>query len=59
MENRLVTAVVILELSAAFNMVDQDLLLGVLEKQFGVTGDMRKQYYNYLKLGKFRVNFNN
>ena len=32
MENQLVTAGVILDLSTAFNMVDHDLLLEVLEK---------------------------
>ena len=37
MENQLVTAVVILDLTAAFNTVDHDLLLDVLEKQFGIT----------------------
>ena len=41
MEKQLVTAVVILDLSAAFNVVDHDLLLEVLEKQFGITGSIR------------------
>ena len=36
-EKQLVTAVMILDLSAAFNAVDHDLLLEVLEKRFGVT----------------------
>ena len=56
MANHLVTTVVILVLSVAFGTVDHDLLLQVLEKQFGVTGDVRKWYYNYLKPRKFRVN---
>ena len=54
----LATAVVILDLSTAFDTVDHNLLLEVLEKQFGVTGDMTKWYNNYLKPRKFRVNIN-
>ena len=44
MEEYLVTAVVILDLSAAFNTVDHDLLLEVLEKWFGITGSARLWY---------------
>ena len=47
MENQLVRTVVIQDLSAAFDMVDHDLLLEFLEKQFGGTGDAAKWYYNY------------
>ena len=43
MEEKLVTAVVILDLSAAFNTVGHDLLLEVLERGFGVT-DNTKQW---------------
>ena len=49
MENHLVTAVVILDLSAAFDTVDHDLLLDVPEKWFGITDVPRKWYHNYLK----------
>ena len=38
MKNQLVTAVV----NAAFNTVDHDLLLDVLEKQFGITDHCKK-----------------
>ena len=55
MENWLVTAVVILDLSAAFDTVDHDLLLDVLEKQFGITDAASKWYHNYLKPRKFRI----
>ena len=54
-EEQLVTAVVILDLSATFDKVDHDLLLEVLEMQFGITGTTRIWYQNYLKLRKFKV----
>ena len=59
MENQLITKVVILDLSAAFDMVDHNILLEVLEKWFGVHGDVRKWYYSYLKPREFKVNINN
>ena len=55
MEEQLVTAVVILDLSAAFNTVDHDLLLEVLEKRFGVTNNAKQWYCSYIKQRKFRV----
>ena len=48
MEEQLVTAVVILDLSAAFDTVDHDRLLEVLEKRFGVTDKAKQWYYNYI-----------
>ena len=42
MEKQLVTVVVILDLSAAFDTVNHDLLLEVLENRFGVAGTARK-----------------
>ena len=54
-ENQLVAAVVILDLSAAFDTVYNDLFLDVLEKRFGTTDAARKWYHNYLKTRKFRV----
>ena len=55
MEDQPLTAVVILDLSAAFNTVDHDLLLEVVEKWFGITGSARLWYQNYLKPRKFKV----
>ena len=55
MENQLVTAIVILDLSAAFNTVDHDILLEVLEKCFGIVGAARKWYESYLKPRRFKV----
>ena len=38
MEKQLVTPIVILDLSAAFDTVDHDLLLEVLATRFGIQG---------------------
>ena len=54
MENQLVTAIVILDLSAAFDTVDHDILLEVLGKHFGIEA-ARTWYESYLKPRKFRV----
>ena len=47
MDRQLVTSIVILDLSAAFDTVDHDLLLDVLETRFGITGTARKWYESY------------
>ena len=55
MGEQIVTAVVILDLLAAFDTVDHDLLLEVLEKRFGVTDNTKQWYCTYIKPRKFRV----
>ena len=55
MEEQLATTVVILDLSAAFNTVDHDLLLDVLEKKFGVTDNTKQWYHSYIISRKFRL----
>ena len=55
MEEQLATAVVILDLLAAFDTVDHDLLLDVLEKKFGVTDNTKQWYHSYIKSRRFRV----
>ena len=55
MENQLVTAIVILDLSAAFDTVDHDLHLDVPEKKFGIVGTARSWYESYLMPRRFRV----
>ena len=55
MEKQLVTVVVILDLSAAFDTVNHDLLLEVLEKRFGIAGAARKWCTSYLKPRSFKV----
>ena len=55
MEKQLVTVVVILDLSAAFDTVDHDLLLEVLGKQYGIVRMAREWYTSYLKPRTFKV----
>ena len=45
----------ILDLSAAFDTVNHDLLLEVLESRFGIVGTARKWYTSYLKPRSFKV----
>ena len=49
MEKQLITAIVILDLSAAFDIVDHTLLLDILDKRFGITGTARKWYQSCLE----------
>ena len=55
MENQLVTSIVILDLSAAIDTVDHNLLLEVLGKRFGVGGTALDWYKSYLEPRRFRV----
>ena len=55
MEKQLVTVVVILDLSAAFDTVDQDLLIEMLETQYGIVRAAREWYTSYLKPRTFKV----
>ena len=59
MERQEVTAVTILDLSAAFDTVDHDLLLEVLNKRFGIEGKALKWYEHYLKPRKLKIAINN
>ena len=55
MEKKLVTAVTILDLLAAFDTVDHELLLEILHNKFRIDGNALKWYNNYLKPRKFKV----
>ena len=59
MEKQEVTAMTILDLSAAFDMVSHDLLLKVLNKKSGIKERALKWYERYLKPRKFKVLINN
>ena len=58
MENKLVSAVTILKISATFDTVDHNLLPYVLHNKFGIDGNALKWYNNYLKPRKCKVNIN-
>ena len=49
MEDQCITMMVILDLSVAFDMVDHDILLKILENQFGVTDTALRWFNNYLR----------
>ena len=55
MEEQYITMMVILDLSAAFDMVDHNILLKVLENQFGVTDTALKWFNSYLRPRSFMV----
>ena len=50
-----ITVMVILDLSVVFDMVDHNILLKILENQFGVTDTALKWVDNYLRLRSFKV----
>ena len=48
MEKQEITMVIILDLSAAFDTVDKDVLLAILEEQFGFCKKALEWFHNYL-----------
>ena len=58
MENKNITTVIILDLLAAFNAVDYNLLLKVLDKKFGIKVTALCWHEQYLKPRKLRVCIN-
>ena len=59
MENKKVTILIAMDLSAAFDTVDHTILLHILEKEFGITGVPLRWCASYLKDRTFKVNINN
>ena len=55
MENQEITTMLILDLSAAFDTVDHDLLLTIMEQTFGVKEKALKWFDNYLMPRYFKV----
>ena len=58
MERQHITSLVILDLSAAVNTIDHDILLHILEQKFGFGGNALKWFQNYLRPCSFKVNIN-
>ena len=56
MEEQKVTAVVAIDLSVAFDTVDHDVLLDVLNNRFGLEGNTYNWIDSYLRPRKFIVN---
>ena len=55
MEQRHIMTVVFLDLSTAFDTVDHDILLSILNKQFGICGKALKWFDSYLRPRFFKV----
>ena len=55
MEHQEVTPLVAIDLSAAFDTVDHDLLLSILSKKFGVVDKALKWFDSYLRPRRFQV----
>ena len=58
MENKKITAVMILDLSTAFDTVDHNILLEILDKKFGIKDKALHWYEQYLKPRRFRACIN-
>ena len=56
MEAQQITAVLVIDLSAAFDTVDYDVLLDVLNNRFGLDGKTQDWIDSYLRPRKFKVN---
>ena len=56
MECKWVTAMIIMDPSAAFNTVDHKILLEVLNKKFGIEGTSLQWFSSYIRLRSCKVN---
>ena len=56
MEHKQVTAIIMMDLSTAFNTVNNNILLEVLNKKFGIEGTPLQWFSSYLRLRSCKVN---
>ena len=59
MERQRVTAAAAIDLSAAFDTMDHDVLLKVLDTRFGIKGDTFSWFDSYLRPRAMKVNVGN
>ena len=55
MESQSITALVTLDLSAAFDMVDHEILLSILSNKYGIKGKALQWFDQYLRPRSFKV----
>ena len=53
-ERQSITALVVIDLSAAFDMVDHNILLNILKNKFGIDGEALKWFDSYLRPRSFK-----
>ncbi|KAH3848714.1 hypothetical protein DPMN_091094 [Dreissena polymorpha] len=58
MEEQAVTALIAIDVSAAFDTVDYDILLDVLQKQYGACGTALNWIDSYLRPRSCRISIN-
>ena len=58
-DNKFATILLLLDLSAAFDTVDQDKLLHILYHEIGITGNAHKWFVSFLKDRTQRIKINN
>ena len=58
MERKEVTVVIVLDMSAAFDTVDHDLLLDILHNRYGITDTALQWYWSYLRPRGMKVCIN-
>ena len=58
MEKQSITSLVALDLSAAFDTINHDILLSILRNKYGIEGEALKWFDEYLRPHSFKVNVN-